>query len=181
MECLVAILACSLIHGTHLACQTKFLKVYLPEWTSTSFLWILENYCLSTMRSSGETCAASKWMRERSELCNPYIHRDLQGNIQPAWNPSSHAEGPYPHGLLKWSCLFWFYRSVQYVTICKIFWPYGLKLCYLRKNHPRIVFWKVCTRCESESLCSSKQYWQCMKKKSFKIDGDQIIRSWRPW
>ena len=67
------------------------------------------------------------------------------------------------------------------VTIFKILKPDGTKLYHLRKNCPRIVFWKVCTRCEYESLCNSRQIWHCVNKKSFKIDRGRNIRSCRPW
>ena len=42
------------------------------------------------------------------------------------------------------------------------------------------MFWKVCTRCECVSLCSSGQSWQCMNKKSINIDRSQSIRNCRP-
>ena len=40
-----------------------------------------------------------------------------------------------------------------------------------------MVFWKVCTRCEYQSLCNSRQYWQRMNKKSFKFDRGQKYSS----
>ena len=66
--------------------------------------------------------------------------------------------------------------SRHMATMFKIFISDGIILCYLRKSCSMIVFWKVCTRCESESVCSSRQCWQCMNEKSFKIDPDQINR-----
>ena len=46
---------------------------------------------------------------------------------------------------------------------------------------PNGKIWKVCARCEYESLMNEKQCWPCTSKKSIKIHRSRVIRSWRPW
>ena len=55
--------------------------------------------------------------------------------------------------------------------------PDGIKFYYLQVKLPETMFWKVCTKGEYESLCNYREYWQCVNKKSIKIDRDQLIRS----
>ena len=62
-------------------------------------------------------------------------------------------------------------------TISKILTPDGTKLPFQQLNFTMTRFWKVCTKCEYERLINSGQYWQCMNKKSLKIDRRRVIRS----
>ena len=61
------------------------------------------------------------------------------------------------------------------------FTPDGIKFHYQEVRFPMTRFWKICARCEYESLINSKQFWQCTNKKSIKINWSQVIRSGRPW
>ena len=81
------------------------------------------------------------------------------------------------HGAVLDSFILFSVVLLDMATIFRILTPDGIKLQNLRKNHPKIVFWKVCIRCEYESLCSSRQYWRCIKKKSFKINRSRVSRS----
>ena len=51
----------------------------------------------------------------------------------------------------------------------------------LQVKLPKTALWKVCTRCECESLINSEQYWPRTNKKSIEVDQSRIIRSRRPW
>ena len=59
--------------------------------------------------------------------------------------------------------------SLYMATIFKMLIPDVTRFCYPQVRFPMTRFWKVCTRCEYESLIDSKQYWQCTNKKSIKI------------
>ena len=48
--------------------------------------------------------------------------------------------------------------------------PGGTWLSYQQVKFTEIVFWKICTRCEDESVINSEQYRQCTNKKPIKID-----------
>ena len=61
------------------------------------------------------------------------------------------------------------------------FIPDGTKLHRQSVNFPMTVFWKVCMRCENESVTNTKQYWQCTNQKSITIYRSRVIRSRRPW
>ena len=70
--------------------------------------------------------------------------------------------------------------SLYKATTFRILIQDEIKLCCLQVKCPQRMFWKVCTRCECVSLCSSGQSWQCMNKKSINIDRSQSIRNCRP-
>ena len=60
--------------------------------------------------------------------------------------------------------------SHQMATTFKTSTPEGSSPTLHERTAQGAVFWKACTRCEYEGLCNSRQYWQWMAKKSFKID-----------
>ena len=46
----------------------------------------------------------------------------------------------------------------------KILIPDGTRVCFQQVQFPKIVFWKVCTKCEYESLINPEQHSQCGKR-----------------
>ena len=84
-----------------------------------------------------------------------------------------------------WSTLScsWLFRSIHYCFTWRRYSGFWYQVrssfYYQQVRFATTNFWKVCTRCEWESLINSKQYWQCSNKKSNNIYR-RVTRSLRP-
>ena len=56
--------------------------------------------------------------------------------------------------------------SLHMATISKVLTPDGTRLCHQQVKGPNIVFWKVCTRGEYESLINAKQFFGCVRTRN---------------